>query len=435
MPEEGKIYFEMNNIPGLKYEPYMDAVRDYLQRVSFQLSGFTMQTGGQAKINQTWKDLAYELSTEKDFGGAIKKDLSNLDEIKKLVTNETSESGKVAAIYNYVRNNFTWNGYYSKYAVDGIKNVWEKRKGTAGEINLLLVNLLQTFKIEAYPMLVAERDYGKVDSTYPFLDRFNKVAVFARAEGKTFILDATRVYTPPGLTPYPLLNTMAFIVDKKNHSLVRILTKTNAYNNSIKVDAKLGTDGLLKGNGQIISSGYAREIRTEKIKKQPANFIKDILQETGTDWIVDSCTFENLDDDKNPLVQNIRFHSEQSINGGFVFINCNMFTGFNKNPFTADERFTNINFGYPYRITLQAAIQLPANSKADKLPADKNVTSADNSLIVSRKMRIENNVLLADIEFTQTITLIGYDRYHQLKAIYKEAIDLMNEPVVVKLGN
>jgi hypothetical protein len=38
LPNDGRIYFEMNNIAGLRKEPYMDAPRDYLQKVIFQHS-------------------------------------------------------------------------------------------------------------------------------------------------------------------------------------------------------------------------------------------------------------------------------------------------------------------------------------------------------------------------------------------------------------
>jgi hypothetical protein len=45
IPSDGRVYFEMNNIPGLRIEPYMDAQRDYIQKVIFQLSGYTNRSG------------------------------------------------------------------------------------------------------------------------------------------------------------------------------------------------------------------------------------------------------------------------------------------------------------------------------------------------------------------------------------------------------
>ena len=119
-------------------------------------------------------------------------------------------------IYEYVKKNIAWNGYDGKYAPDGLKAVWERKKGSAGEINLLLVNLLKSAGIEAYPVLAAERDFGKVDTTYPFIDRFNKTIAFAIADGKQYLLDATQENCPPGLTPYSLLNTLVFLLIKRN---------------------------------------------------------------------------------------------------------------------------------------------------------------------------------------------------------------------------
>jgi hypothetical protein len=51
MPSEGRVYFEMNNIPGLRTEPYMDAQRDYIQKVIFQLSGYTNRLGSKQEVN------------------------------------------------------------------------------------------------------------------------------------------------------------------------------------------------------------------------------------------------------------------------------------------------------------------------------------------------------------------------------------------------
>jgi hypothetical protein len=353
--------------------------------------------------------------------------------VKSIVAKETTDSGKIAAIYNYVKNNFTWNGYHSKYAMEGLKKVWEKRTGSAGEINLLLVNLLQNFDIAAYPMLVAERDFGKIDSTYPFIDRFNKVAAYAKGDGKIFIMDATQKFAPPGLAPFSLLNTIAFVVDKKNYRLIRILNAGKTYHNTITIDAKMDDKGSLSGSSEIISTAYAKQIRTEKIKADPKNFVKEIIQEPGSELTVDNCTYDNLDDDTKPLIQKIEFHNDLNVSSGFVFLIYNMFMGLGKNPFTATERFTNVNFGYPYNITVQANFHLPEKSKIDNLPADKTLTSTDKMISLSRTMRIENNSLSVNIVFIQNTTLVPYDQYDNLKYFYKVMIELLNDPILVKI--
>jgi hypothetical protein len=432
-PDLGQIYFEMNNIPGLRFEPYMDAIKDYFQQVEFQLSGFVGRYGDKNKVNQTWKDIAYDLSTDKYLGGAIKKDLPKIDEVKALIASETSNTAKLNVIYNYVKNNFKWNGYDGKYAIDGLKKVWEKKSGTAGEINLLLVNLLQSFDIDASPLLVAERDFGKIDPNVPFIDRFNKTVAYATADGKTFILDATQKYCPAGLTPYSLLNTYALVVDKKTANLITIGSDNAFYKSAITIEAKLEKDGLLKGNATIITNDYAKQSQSEKIKENEKSFIQKNIEEENPGVSVDSFNYKNLTSDSEPLMQQVKFKEQFGENGGFALLNYNLFTGLAKNPFKKDERFTNVNFGYPYLVTVDETIELPANSKVEELPANKRLTTSDRNISIAREITQTGNRIHIKINFVQTLTLVPADDYQDLKYFYKLMVDLLNQPITIKL--
>lgn len=430
----GRIYFEMNNIPALRFEPFMDATRDYIQRVIFQLSGLTNRYGHKMNINTTWKSTAYDLMTEKDFGGQIDKSLK-ADELQPLVQAQSSAGGKLKVIYNYVRDNISWNGYDSKYTVDGVKTTLEKKRGAAGDINLLLINLLKSNDIEVYPLLVAERDFGKIDSTYPFLDRFNKVVAFAKADGQQFILDATEKNTPAGLTPYSILNTMAFIVDKKNFNLVRIVSGNKAYKNRILINAELNPKGQLRGNAIVQSLDYARQLRVESIRENLKEFVSGMFEKPYENISIDSFYINNLEAESLVLEQGVRFSQQLNESGGFVFINYNLFTGMEKNPFTSSMRFTNVNFGYPHEVLLDAQIKLPANSKTDDLPKDKVLENNNKTIRLSREIKVENGQMNITISFTRNTTLVFAEDYKELKEFYKKMIDMLNEPVVVKIGN
>ena len=430
----GRIYFEMNSIPALRFEPYMDAARDYLQRVIFQLSGLTNRYGHKMDINTTWKSTAYDLMTGKDFGGQIDKSIK-ADELQPMVQTQSSAAGKLKVIYNYVRDNISWNGYDSKYAVDGVKTSWEKKRGTAGEINLLLINLLKSNDVEVYPLLVAERDFGKIDSTYPFLERFNKVVAFAKADGQQFILDATQKNTPAGLTPYSLLNTMAFLVDKKNFNLLRIGSGNKTYKNRILINADLNPKGQLQGNATVQSLDYARQLRVESIRENLKEFVSEIFEKPYDNISIDSFYINNLDAESMVLEQGIRFSQQLNESGGFVFINYNLFTGMEKNPFTSSIRFTNVNFGYPHEVLLDAQIKLPANSKTDDLPRDQVLENNSKTIRLSREIKVENGQINIKLSYSRNTTLVFAENYKELKDFYKKMMDLLNEPVVVKIGN
>ena len=432
MPSDGKIYFEMNNVAGLRFEPYMDAPRDYLQKVMFQFSGY-FSSGSRQNVNTTWKALAYDLMTEKSYGSQLDKDLK-IDAIKALVANEPTATTKVRAIYEYVKKNIAWNGIDSKYAGDGLKAVWDRKKGTSGEMNLLLTNLLKSAGIEAYPILAAERDFGKIDSTYPFLERFNKTVVLAIADNRQFVLDATQENCPLGLTPYPLLGTSAFLVDRKSFNLIRIAPGNRYYKNTITIKGEVDTKGLLTAETKVESYDYAKQSVLDKLKDDKKKFIVNSFERPYEGLSVDSFLIVPPPTDSLPLDQFVKFKQQLNQSGGYTLLNPNLFTGFEKNPFISSIRFTNVNFGYPYNITVEETIKVPAGTKID-LPEDKALRSNDNTIEAFKQVRFENNELKVVMRFIQTTTLVTAENYPAIKDFYKKMIDMLNEPVLVKMAN
>ncbi len=431
--DNGIIYFEMNDIPGLKSEPYMDAVRDYLQKVEFKFSGCMNQFGIMKEVNDTWKSVANELATSEYLGTTYKTNLPVPMDLSASVVTAPNDLAKVVAIYNYVKNNFGWNGYHGKYAPDGLKKVWEAKTGSAGELNLLLVNLLHSFKFDAKPLLVAEREFGKIDPKHVYVDRFNKTLAYVNVAGRNLILDATNKYCPATLIPYSVLNTYALLIDKKTDALLAIESTDEKYKNTVVVTAAIGKDGLFKGSGVMTSAGYARESRVADIAANKKKFISDKFEVPHQGLKIDSFDYDVPADESAPLVQRFNFNNQLDESGGFVFLNYNLFTGLTKNPFTSDNRFTNINFGYPVDIEISQTIELPPGSKTEDLLKDKTMENGTH-IFLSRQIKRTGNTLTIKIVFKQAITLVAADGYNILKSFYKDMIDMLSEPVVIKLG-
>jgi hypothetical protein len=185
--KDGRALFEMKNIPALEDEPFMDARRDYLQRVVFQVSGHGTGNFDRKNIVNTWDELIKERMASVNFGGQLNKDLSGTDEFIKRVKLDNSPIEKMKLVYNYVRTNMAWNHINSQSSPNGIKDAWSKKKGTSADLNLILINLLKAAGLEVYPMLVSERYHGKVNTQYPFLDNFNTVYAAVIIDGKKII--------------------------------------------------------------------------------------------------------------------------------------------------------------------------------------------------------------------------------------------------------
>jgi hypothetical protein len=309
------------------------------------------------------------------------------------------------------------------------------KKGFASEINFVLLSLLKNYKIESYPLLVAERDFGKIDTLFPLVSRFNKTAAYVIADGTPYILDATQKHCPFWLTSYPLLNTYAFLVDRKKYQLFKIQSNQESYKSEVNIHAKLSEKGILSGTVDINSDEYARLVRSEEIQQDEKKFIQTELASTHEGVGIDSFHCENIAADSLPLAEHFLFNEDLNENGGFVLLNYNLFTGLEKNPFKKEERFTNIDFGFPYNITVEEEIDLPPNYKIDDLPKNKEVISPLSDISVTRIVERKDNKLLVKIQFVQTETLFSNEVYDMVKSTYQTAIDMLNEPVAINLGN
>jgi len=430
-PKGGTILFEMKNLPGLRNEAYMASARDYLQRVNFQFSGFTNYYGKQ-NYSTTWKELSKELLEDKDFGSQITKNLSNSDIIKSLCAKASSPYEKMRIIHDYVRFNINWNNIYSKYATEGIKEPWEKKTGNSGEINLILINLLKSEGLDVFPLLVSERENGKIDSTYPFVDQFNKVAAYVNINGKGYILDGTDKQTPSYMVPFEFLNTIAFMVAKKNSTLITIIDPDRKKKNTIVLKGDIDVSGTMKGEVWVNNYDYSRLEKKVKYFKNKQKYKDEEFLKPYAAVKIDSFQINDLESDSLPLKHTFKLNYTLDKSGDYYLLNYNLFTGFEKNPFLAEQRFSNIDFGCKYLCILDGNFNLPQNLVSESIPKNMKLVSPDNSMSVSRQIELNSNSLriMLKIEFNKTEYLA--DEYDMVQEFYKKMMDVLSEPVVLK---
>lgn len=428
----GRIYFEMNNIPGLREEPFMDAEKDYKQRVEFQLAGYQSRFGGTTKYMTNWEEVTRQLMADRDFGLQLNKNFSNSEELFAKVNMLPTPFAKMEAIYNFVQKNFEWNGFKGFYAIDGVKEAWEKKKGTSGQINLLLINLLKEAGLEVYPMLVSERGHGKVDPQYPFLDQFNNVMAYVLIGDNKYVLDGSGAYTPPFMIPFSIINTKAFVVNRKKGGIIDLTETARADKNLVIIHAKIDASGAMIGEASIQSSDYARLNRLRAWHRDKEKFRENYFTTYQTGLRMDSLVMKNLDNDSLSLDQQFHFAIPSNENGGYKLINLNLFSGIAKNPFISDIRFTNIDYGCLQQHTVIEEIELPANLKVESLPRNVRMIMPDTSIALTRFIDLKENTLAVRYTIQTRRSVFTADEYSYVRDFYKRMADIMNEQLVLQ---
>jgi len=429
----GKRLFEMRNIPGLRDEPYMDARKDYLQRVTFQLSAYNNGGFGRQKYMTSWDEVTRELNSAPYFGSQIGKNISGTEAFIAQMKALSSPIEKMTRIYNYTRNYMNWNGFYGHGSADGVKAAWSKKKGNITEVNFVLLNLLMEAGLEAYPILVSERQNGKVYTQYPFVDQFDATYALVIIDDKKYYLDATDAYGQPEMVPFSILNTTGFIVNRKKGGIVTISDDTRQFRENITISLKVGTNHEIAGDTYINSLQYARIDRLRSWKRSRDRYLNE-FRKASASLTIDSVETKNEDQDSLPFYQHIRFKAKATATGDYIFLPINLFSGFETNPFLAANRFSDINFGFRQNISFSTYIEVPEGYVPDALPKSLQLVNADKTVIFVRELFDDtpNRKVLARFRIEFKKSLYSVDEYGELKEFYKKMFDMLNEQIVLK---
>jgi hypothetical protein len=432
--EGGRIYFEMNNIAGLRDEPYMDSEKDYKQHIEFQLTGREGTFGGTQRFMSTWDEVTRELMQHASFGVQLNKNIPVAPEWLNTVKAISPAYERMVAVYNFVYKNINWNGIGGFVAGDGVKEAWEKKQGSSGDVNLLLINLLKEAGLEVYPLLVSERGNGKVNPEFPFVYQFNKAMACVLIDNKKYVLDIAGPYTPPFMTPFSVINTKAFLVNKKKGGIITLTETEKKDRNYVNIQARIDDNGAMTGKAFIQSNDYARLTRMRAWQRDKDRFKENYYTSYEAGLKVDSLQIQNVDNDSMALEQQFNFSTPSIASGDYKLVNLNLFTSITKNPFISDIRFTNIDFGCLQSHTVLEYIDLPASLKIETLPKNLRMIMPDTSITFMRYMEVKDNVLRVKYEINFTRPVFTADEYEYVKEFYKKMASIMNEQIVFKKG-
>lgn len=244
--------FIMRDVQAFRDEAYITAPSDYMIQLDFQLAKINFPTGGSSEIMSTWPKLIDELQKHEDFGKSIKKNRKIAETV--LVTSldlagKTDEE-KSQLIIDYVKNTFSWDEYYSKYASKSAKRFVDEKSGNAGDINLFLIAMLQAAGIDAVPVIISTRNHGKLTGEYPFISFFNYVIALVRLPGHSFLTDGTDPMIAYNKLPVRCMNDKGLVIEEGEevHWVELYNTITSLEKNTIKINLDAAT---LSANVQL----------------------------------------------------------------------------------------------------------------------------------------------------------------------------------------
>ncbi len=423
------------NIPSLVDEPYMSSFHDNAQALRFQLVSIRPIGGFTHTGSDSWAKVGGTLIDDEDFGGQLKRSLTDEDVIVNKAKALKTDNEKIVYIFNEVKNAMKWNGQDNWCTNDGTYRAWVNKTGNSTEINLILYHLLKQAGIEVYPMVVSTKEHGKVDPFYTSVYQFNKAVAYIPVDStKIYILDATGKYNIYNEIPADLLNSAGLYVDKKNNKYdIITLHKNEPVRKAVLINAEIKPDGKMDGTAQISNMSYNRIAAVSRYKTDGEKKYIDYLQDGDNNLKIASVKFDNMEVDSLPLTENINFHLDLAgSDENYIYFNPNLFTSLHNNPFLSENRHTDIDFEYLRTYLISGIYKMPSGYKIDALPKSVNMVMPDKGIAFKRIVAEQDGSII--VRYTIDFRKDDYNKndYPDFHDFFKKMNELLNEQIVLK---
>lgn len=425
------------NILSLKDEPFMDARNDNSERILFQLLSIHIPGYFYPNFQDSWKKVGENMIDDEDFGGQLNRKIAGEEVIINKAKALKTDDEKIAYIFNEVKNTMKWNESYRYYSYDGVPKAWEKKTGNSTEINIVLYHLLKKSGLTVYPMMVSTRKNGRINPAYPSIYQFNSMIAYIPVDSaKYYALDATSKYNLYNKVPDNFLNSFGFYIDDTNKIYdLSFLQEPEPVRQIVLLNAEIKPDGKMSGSADISSFSYNKIRYTKKYKTDGEKKYNDYLREDNNSLKISGLTFEDMDVDTLPLRQKFNFNLDLTgSDENYIYFNPNLFTGLKTNPFLAEDRFTDIDFGYRDNYAITGIFKIPTGYKIDALPKSISMAIPDGTVTFKRMVAEQEGSVMVRFSIDHKKSMYFKENYPEFREFCKKMYDMLNEQIVLKKG-
>ncbi|MBT1705463.1 DUF3857 domain-containing protein [Chryseosolibacter indicus] len=422
----------IKDVHAFKEEPFMTSEEDFISRINFALSHINFPGEPVREIMGSWAKLNQILLDDEDFGGVIRGSGFLKKTVEEVTAGIDDPVKKITALHNYVKRNLEWDGHNDFFA-DNLKTVIEKKKGSSGDLNLLLASMVSKAGFEVEPVILSTRDHGFVRMQYPMSKQFNYVVCLVRLpENKTIFLDATDKFIPISVLPERCLNGQGLIISKTRHGWINLETKAKA-KTVASAEFNLAGNGEMKGKLTFNRDGYdANKARRDYTSKGHNGYVKNFL---GTKlWQIEKSDFQNVDEVENSLreVHELVLNDHASVSGDIIYVNPFITTQLESNPFKLDERMYPVNYSSVIEKVYMCKLILPESFTIDEIPQSKVITLPNNAARYLYNVTQMGNMVHITSNFQINKSLFTQDEYPFLREFYDQVVAKQNEQIVLR---
>jgi len=420
--------FGYENMKGFKTEKFVSNDRNYKSRIKAELHS-TNFYGHTVNYSFSWEEIMKQIYEEEDFGGQLKKIKLAKENMPLEISSMGNNFEKTQAIFNYVKNTFTWNKMNGVVTENGFKKLLETKTGNAADINLFLILMLREAGIKADPLLISTINNGLINLAFPSASSLNFVIVAVETKDGYHLYDATSKQSSMDELPPRDWNQYGLLFAKDGFKQLEMINSRPSYK-YFTVNAKIDENGIVSGTYLDKDRGTFAMLAKESYDDNADKYKKQYKDNFTIDFTEISCKVL----DNGDFESKMKFSSENLIDrvGKKIIINPMLFLSKNSNEFdqTEDRKFR-IEFTSSYAKVKKVILEIPDGYTIEEMPKNKKIVTEDKEIEYSYKVEQKGNT----IEVTSITKVLSSEYpkeyYPALKKIWETASK--NENQVISL--
>lgn len=425
-------YWAAKDMPGLADEKFIASPEDFTTKVEFQIATIQLPYSRVYNILADWPEVEKKLLEDEDFGLQINRSGFMKTELQTETQGCADDLCKAVKVYEFIRRNMAWNNRSSYYCETNVKKAFTDRVGNSAEINLALIAALREVDLQADPVILSERNNGRIHPVHPILSKYNYVIAAVKIEGKDFLFDATDKFVSPGLLPARCLNYQGRLISKTNSRWIGLQNMGQSAA-MIQADLHLTEDGTLAGKLQMSLSGYQAVNGRKSIFLSEEDYIKKLKDNKKT-WDIRQFSFENKEKLGEKLISNFEIEIAEAaqIAGDVIFINPMLTEGMTENPFNQEKRKLPIDLNYPVNSLNHFTISIPEGYEVDEFPKNTMIALPNNGGTFAYSISIIGDKIQVLSNYNIKKTFFQPEEFLYLKEFHSLVVAKHAEPIVLK---
>ncbi|MEQ9101006.1 MAG: DUF3857 domain-containing protein [Imperialibacter sp.] len=419
--------FATKNVPSFDDEDFFSSEDDYIQRIDFQLAKVTQADGGSREIITTWPKLVSALDKHFDFGKYMDKAEKICKEPPFSDIKGASDIEKLKTAVDLVKNTFSWDGYYGKFATKSPKELVEQKTGSDADINLFLIALLRTLGLDANPVIISTRGHGKVYKDYPFDHFFNYVIAYAQVGEQHILMDATEVHSQYDELPVRCINDQGLLVKNGDPQWVSVISNSQSATTSeltLSFSPSLDSIRFVAKNSSAGHEAMYLRRRLENKKETIHNLYSSDGQQIG------QISTSNYKDPSQPYVVEYSASMRPEVVNSKVYFSPFLNAPPKESEFKSASRRYPVDLVYPRNISYVSIVTIPDGYKLEAIPKGYKLDNVLYTLLFEVEETSPNSLKITG-KFELKHAVYKPEHYMPIKMANDKAIDLFNQKLAI----